>query len=48
MPPCLEGAEGVSELPCFFDKFSRCLAATQNVVEAGLGLALIRSLVQHH
>lgn len=35
MPPYLEDAEG------------QCAGAIQNVVEAGLGLALIQSLVQH-
>ncbi len=36
------------ELPYIFDKFRRCAGATQNVVQGtGLGLALVRSLVQH-
>lgn len=36
------------ELPYVFDKFRRCRGATQNVVPGtGLGLALVKSLVQH-
>jgi len=36
------------ELPYIFDKFRRCSDATQNAVQGtGLGLALVKSLVQH-
>jgi signal transduction histidine kinase len=36
------------ELPYIFDKFRRCQGMTQNAVAGtGLGLALVKSLVQH-
>ncbi|PSB27905.1 ATP-binding protein [Stenomitos frigidus] len=36
------------ELPLIFEKFKRCQGATQNAVQGtGLGLALVKSLVQH-
>jgi len=36
------------ELPYIFDKFRRCQGATQNAIQGtGLGLALVKSLVQH-
>lgn len=36
------------ELPYIFDKFRRCEGATQNAIQGtGLGLALVKSLVQH-
>ncbi|MBF2025762.1 MAG: GAF domain-containing protein [Oscillatoriales cyanobacterium C42_A2020_001] len=36
------------ELPYVFDKFRRCQGATQNAIQGtGLGLALVKSLVQH-
>ncbi len=36
------------ELPFIFDKFKRCQGATQNAIQGtGLGLALVKSLVQH-
>ncbi len=36
------------ELPYIFDKFRRCQEATQNAVQGtGLGLALVKSLLQH-
>jgi signal transduction histidine kinase len=46
---CNTGA-GISpeELPYIFDKFRRCQGATQNAIQGtGLGLALVKSLVQH-
>jgi signal transduction histidine kinase len=41
---------GISEeeMPHIFDKFRRCQGMTQNAVPGtGLGLALVKSLVQH-
>ncbi|MDX2241021.1 MAG: GAF domain-containing sensor histidine kinase [Leptolyngbyaceae cyanobacterium bins.302] len=36
------------ELPYIFDKFRRCQGATENAIQGtGLGLALVKSLVQH-
>lgn len=36
------------ELPYIFDRFRRCRGATQNAIQGtGLGLALVKSLVQH-
>lgn len=36
------------ELPYIFEKFRRCQGATQNAIQGtGLGLALVKSLVQH-
>ena len=36
------------DLPYVFDKFRRCQGATQNAIQGtGLGLALVKSLVQH-
>ncbi len=36
------------ELPYIFDKFRRCQEATQNAIQGtGLGLALVKSLLQH-
>jgi signal transduction histidine kinase len=36
------------ELPFIFEKFKRCQGATQNAIQGtGLGLALVKSLVQH-
>lgn len=46
---CNTGA-GISpeELPHIFDKFRRCQGATHNAIQGtGLGLALVKSLVQH-
>ena len=46
---CNNGA-GISEaeLPYIFEKFRRCQGMTQNAVPGtGLGLALVKSLVQH-
>ena len=36
------------ELPLIFEKFKRCQGTNQNAVQGtGLGLALVKSLVQH-
>ena len=44
------GGDGISveELPYIFEKFRRCQGMTQNAVPGtGLGLALVKNLVQH-
>ncbi len=44
------GGDGISEeeLPYIFEKFRRCQGVTQNAVPGtGLGLALVKNLVQH-
>lgn len=49
MTLCNTGA-GIApeELPHIFDKFRRCQGATHNAIQGtGLGLALVKSLVQH-
>ncbi|HEY9617293.1 MAG TPA: GAF domain-containing protein [Microcoleaceae cyanobacterium] len=49
MTLCNTGS-GISqeELPHIFDKFRRCQGATHNAIQGtGLGLALVKSLVQH-